>query len=354
MHVVFDMFAHVPHRTLGTQKVTLENVELHNIRRRQDKQMVELPRRKLRLSVAKGKPDLTIDGKDFRQFFVVPTPAPGTKSPVVQLELSKDRREAKADVGPSVLHKMSQSSVTGKNRHVGKYNSDFEFELDGAGTHKLEITGEKKSIISVSSKPTPVTLKVDDKVMVQCLPSEAGGESAKGFDMSFRFLGMRKLIFKVFEEDGSGYSVDTQREVEKPMVYGHRVRIVAPDVNDLSQAMLYIDEKAFSDLPMEGGSFGGGGGPTNEPVAAAPRDVFEKMYHIDFPHAMKSDASTGLMPTGADFTKMAAGGDMGCFAACCNGGSVDSSHDIDMSALAQPSGPQAGGQPSGPHAGGGR
>merc|ERR1711904_131741 len=129
-----------------------------------------------------------------------------------------------------------------------------------------------------------VTLLVDGTVLVEAAAADIGCASQSDeWHCSFKFIGERILDFEVFKTNKDGSPLDETAHVIERRKYVHECAIRIPNMWDVSTAMLTIDGKSFSELPVKPISY------KEEPLSMEPRALLHS-YGITAPYKVDMNA----------------------------------------------------------------
>mmetsp|Transcript_118711 Transcript_118711/g.221899 ORF Transcript_118711/g.221899 Transcript_118711/m.221899 type:complete len:505 (+) Transcript_118711:59-1573(+) len=229
-------------------------VSKRDLREAATKQPFEAPERTLVLMVPKLDPlqgaTLRVDGGEFvTHYFGRPTPQSGSgfKKPVLQLQVTKDRRKVTANVGHMALMNTLKGEAravqvipTRPGKLVGCGSKLWTIQI-GQAEHKIQIERRWKAC-------KVVTLSVDGEILVEAAGEDLGCDHGM-WECSFRFVGEPTLEFEVYETNPDGYPLDSKGSVLQRRSFTRHCVVTIPNLSDLSAATLVVDNVHFRDLP---------------------------------------------------------------------------------------------------------
>eukprot|EP00419_Tripos_fusus_P006694 CAMPEP_0172670500 /NCGR_PEP_ID=MMETSP1074-20121228/10338_1 /TAXON_ID=2916 /ORGANISM="Ceratium fusus, Strain PA161109" /LENGTH=546 /DNA_ID=CAMNT_0013487425 /DNA_START=128 /DNA_END=1768 /DNA_ORIENTATION=+ len=339
---LFEASVWFPDGAGGAKEVVLPNVDKSDIREAASKQALDIPYRNVVLNIPSSDPlhETTLMLADdageepITYSFAKPTP-PASRAGVesipsmrpVGMTVSKDRSLVTSDI----THSMLTSYLTAEPTMVectssttqimwklmigpfAEHHIVLEKKLASQGIQQISnaagvLTGGLKQAkdvaeIAVLQQSHLLSLTVDGRVLVESAAEdfdvdwESGSsptvDSETAWLCKFRFLGENSVLFKVFETNGSGITLDSTDLVEglrKDQIKVCKAcTVCAEDIADLSTATLDIDGVLFGSLkPYSPPDIGGA------PIACDPQ-VLGMQYGITVPHKVRDVAPMALI-----------------------------------------------------------
>jgi len=294
----FEAVVMMPDGPERSKEVMFNAVAVKDLRVRQTKEKLEVPKRVLELRVPADNPlyaTLSVDGKMVTHHFARLTPDPGrgataTAKPRIRFTLDKERTKATTSVG----HSQFSHFLSGEVRRVSVGPADrtkksWRVQIGPFAEHTIEVQRRHMSRI--------VTLSVDGRRLAEadaedldCNTPDGPGAAAPAecaWRCGFRVIGEQDLEFEVFETNGDGKALNTKGVVSQPQRFVHEMLVYVMDEKDLSEAALAVDEVEFEALEPKRE-------PASEPPISISPQAMALQYGVMFPYKVNSQAPHGL------------------------------------------------------------
>jgi len=338
---LFEAMVWLPDNAGGAKEIVLPEVEKQDLREARTKAQVEVPVRSVILRVPKADPMGTVgftllDGVEEEPItysMARPTPPPLEGCPeslpgsrALQMELSADRKTVTTDAS----HEQLASYMAMEVRSMGfsaetkikaawkialgpfaEHTISIEKKVSGAGAQLLSGGGNllgsnMKQVTDMAEtgllqKSEIVCLMVDGKVLVEGSSSDfdADWETAECPNIAgesewlcrFRLVGERSVMFKVFETNEQGTTLDTTgrveglREDQRPI--GKVCTVAVKELGDLKTATLDIDGTPFTNLREFA--------PLGRTPITGDSEVLALQYGIQLPKKVRDIAPLGII-----------------------------------------------------------
>jgi len=337
---LFEASVWLPDGAGGAREVVLPNVDKSDIREEASKQVLDIPYRNVVLNVPKDDPlhETTLmlvddTGEEpITYSFARPTP-PAGRSGVeslpsmrpIGMTVTKDRSLVTSDVThsmltsyvaaePTMVECTSSTTQIVWKLMIGPFAEHtivLEKKLESQSAQQISsaagaLTGGLKQAkelaeVAVLQQSRLVSLIVDGRVLVESIAEDfdvdwecsPAVDSETAWLCKFRFLGENSVLFKVFETNGSGVTLDSTDLVEglrKDQIKVCKAcTVCAADIADLSTATLDIDGVLFSSLKPYNPRDDRGA-----PIACDPQ-VLGMQYGIQVPHKVRDIAPMALI-----------------------------------------------------------
>jgi len=306
----------------GFKAIELPLVKASNIRDAKTHMPLVIPERELVLDVPVKSPlhptlsvtnaGASTDEQLLTHLFARRTPppkkglmGPPEKQPRVTFHVSKDRTKINASVGCSQLNHFLTGEVRSVEQHTeGKLKKWWRFQIGPFAEHIVQV--EKRSAGNKT-----VTLTVDGEVLCEAKAEDIESRD-DWWECHFRFMGERYVDWLVHTCNSEGVPLDSMDTVVQRTVFAHFCSVSF--VEDISEAILYIGNDEFSDLPHARQP------PSIETNEWAP-EALGASFGLVVPYKVDPDAPTGFRAALAS-KPGGGGGIFDIFGCCANAGAA--------------------------------
>jgi hypothetical protein len=279
---LFELLALMPDNAGAFKEVSYPAVCAADIRDAATGKMFQVPERTLTLEVPASDPTnatLCVDGHDLiTHHFARATPPPSVGPKAINVDVSKDRENAQANVGHSVLAHYLSNEVRAVTQNAEKRKCTWTIQVGPFAEHNIEIETRMASRI--------VTLTVDGETLV-----EASAEDidcvGDHWECKFRLVGENCLNFNVPETNADGCVLDSRAVVDRRSKFVRECRVSLSDESNLHWAELFVDGVDFRNLPMKREEH-------EEERVQVTAQAFRMTYGVPIPYKVNEEASSGL------------------------------------------------------------
>jgi hypothetical protein len=279
---LFELLALMPDSFGVMKEVCYPAVRAADIREAATGREFQVPQSTLTLEVPANDPThatLSVDSHDLiTHHFARATPPPSVGPKTINIEVSKDRENAKVDVGHSILAHYLSNEVRAVAQTAEKRKCSWTVQVGPFAEHTIQVESKMTSRI--------ITLIVDGEKFVEASAEDIDC-TGDHWECTFRFVGEKCLNFNVPETNSDGFVLDSRAVVERRARYVHECHLRLMDESNLARAELSIDGVDFRHLPLKREE------RTEEQLHVSTQ-AFQMTYGIPVPFKVNEEASSGV------------------------------------------------------------